>query len=172
VPVTLLKHSSRWAMILGVAALVASCSKQSEAPPAASPDYEAASEAPAVGVSEPSPAIPWAEQTREQRLEYMGNVVYPKMKALFQGYDAEAFADFKCKHCHGDDMEQVDFKMPNGLVPFPKDDVWQAAVAQDEDAAKFMAEQVVPAMAELLGQAPYDPETHQGFGCLNCHQGD
>jgi hypothetical protein len=32
-----------------------------------------------------------------------------------------------------------------------------------------MAKQVVPTVAGLLGEQPYDPKTQQGFGCLECH---
>jgi hypothetical protein len=34
---------------------------------------------------------------------------------------------------------------------------------------KFMGERVVPEMAKLLHEEPYNPETHQGFGCFHCH---
>jgi hypothetical protein len=32
-----------------------------------------------------------------------------------------------------------------------------------------MMERVEPEMATLLGLPPYDPNTHKGFGCGNCH---
>jgi hypothetical protein len=34
---------------------------------------------------------------------------------------------------------------------------------------KFMMERVAPEMAKLLNLPPYDPATHEGFGCFNCH---
>jgi hypothetical protein len=52
-------------------------------------------------------------------------------------------------------------KLPTELTP-----VFEKA----PEVAKFMAEQVVPQMAKLLGEQPYNPETHQGFGCFDCHQ--
>ena len=33
----------------------------------------------------------------------------------------------------------------------------------------FMMEQVSPEMAKILDVPHYDPATHQGFGCFNCH---
>lgn len=32
-----------------------------------------------------------------------------------------------------------------------------------------MAEVVVPAMAEAMGETPFDPATGEGFGCAGCH---
>lgn len=113
-----------------------------------------------------APNIPWAQKDRKQRTEYMGLYVFPEMKKLFQGHDAQGFAEFKCQTCHGDDMEsaEVDFKMPNDLYTLPADDPMGAAAEYDAEVTKFMAEQVVPKMAELLGK---EPGTE--FGCLNCH---
>ena len=33
----------------------------------------------------------------------------------------------------------------------------------------FMAKQVEPTMASLLGEQPFDSETQEGFGCFGCH---
>lgn len=142
-------------------------------PASATPDREetASSESAAPAGPEPgAPDVPWPQKTREQRMEYMGLVVYPKMKETFQSFDAKGFAEFKCQTCHGKDMEAVDFKMPNSLYGLSATDPMGAAMEYDEQVAKFMAETVVPTMAELLGTAPYDPATHEGFGCFGCHQ--
>jgi hypothetical protein len=121
--------------------------------------------------AEPGAAdVPWKDKTREQRLEYMGLVVYPKMKETFQAQDADGFKDFKCQTCHGEDMEAVEFKMPNSLYALPVADPMGSAMEYDEAVATFMAQTVVPAMAELLGEQPYNPETQTGFGCFSCHQ--
>jgi hypothetical protein len=33
----------------------------------------------------------------------------------------------------------------------------------------FMLKQVSPTTASLLGKAPFDPKTGEGFGCHGCH---
>jgi len=94
--------------------------------------------------------LAWADMDREQRLEFMGVEVMPKMKTMFQEFDAESYAEFKCQTCHGEDMEQVDYKMPNGLFALPKDDPVAAGKDYDEKVTDFMLK-VSPAMKELLG---------------------
>lgn len=117
-------------------------------------------------------SVAWSEMTHEQKAEYMATVVVPRMRPLFQAFDAEEFAEFGCATCHGENAREVGFEMPNGLHPL--DPAQLPAMFQSDDpevqrVAQFMGGQVVPTMAELLGQPPYDPETHQGFGCLGCH---
>jgi cytochrome c553 len=115
----------------------------------------AAQEAPA------DAALTWATMNREQRLEFMGLTVLPEMKQLFQKYDA-SYAEFKCQTCHGDDMKEVDFKMPNGLFPLTKPNPIPAAKDYDEQVTNFMQTEVVPRMGELLGTA-------DSFNCFACH---
>ena len=62
-------------------------------------------------------------------------------------------------------MEAVDFKMPNGLYALPTVEPEKAALAHDEETAKFMAAEVVPAADELLG---IDPT--KGRACHLCHE--
>lgn len=103
-------------------------------------------------------------------MEFMSTVVYPKMKQVFQEQDPKAYANFKCQTCHGNDMEAVNFKMPNSLYALPTDKTIDAAMEYDAKTTKFMMERVLPTMSELLGIAPLDPKTGQGFSCFNCHQ--
>jgi cytochrome c553 len=103
-------------------------------------------------------------------MEFMGLYVLPKMKALFQEHDAKQFKDFKCQTCHGDDMEAVDFKMPNALYALPAANTLEAAKDYDAKITDFMVATVMPSMAELLGAEPLNPQTGQGFSCFNCHQ--
>jgi hypothetical protein len=42
-------------------------------------------------------------------------------------------------------------------------------MAEKPAIMKFMGEQVVPAMATAMGEPPFDPATHKGFGCGGCH---
>lgn len=127
----------------------------------------------ASGGSETSAAAestPWSKKTREQRMDWMGLEVFPKMRAAFTEHDAQKFSSFACQTCHGTDMEIVDFKMPNDKIfALSKTDTIAKARDYDANMTQFMAERVVPDMAQLLDTKPYDPETNTGFGCFNCH---
>ena len=122
------------------------------------------------------PAWPaWADMDAETRGQYMAEVVVPRMNELF----AEAAADgadvpssVQCATCHGEDAQEVGFQMPNTLHPLNPAEI--PAMFESEDpgvqaVAQFMAGPVEHTMAELIGQAPYDPETGEGFGCMGCH---
>lgn len=112
----------------------------------------------------------WADMNFDERKMHMGTVVWPQMKEKFQAYDAEQFADFKCQTCHGDDMTEVKFEMPNSLTPLPVENTFQAAMDMDAEMAKFMGEVVVPEMAKQL-----DMEAGPGegqIGCFSCHLKD
>lgn len=125
---------------------------------------QSTSEVTAESSAAPAPALAWADMNREQRLEYMGLTIVPEMKKLFQANDPKAYAEFTCKTCHGEDMQAVDYKMPNGLFALEKPDPMPAAMDYDAETTKFMAEQVVPRMAELLG--------NDAFNCFNCHDAE
>lgn len=119
----------------------------------------------------PAPTKAWADRTFDERKDFMAKVVMPTMKDVFQRFDAEEFASFDCRTCHGQNAMEVQFHMPNGLHPLnpqamPTPDSPDANVAR---WARFMMDEVKPKMTELLGAQPYDPATNQGFGCFNCH---
>lgn len=117
-------------------------------------------------------ATAWADMNPEQRGEYMASVVLPRMRAVFDEYDSERFSDFGCATCHGENAREVGFEMPNGLHPLNQAEIPAMFASDDAEQvrfAQFMAGPVMQTMAELLGEQPYDPETHQGFGCMNCH---
>ena len=38
--------------------------------------------------------------------------VNPIMKEVFAGHDAEEYGDFDCVDCHGEEMREINFKMP------------------------------------------------------------
>lgn len=114
------------------------------------------------------PPRPWAEMSHEERAHYMAEVVTPEMRTMFQEHDAEEFADFGCRTCHGENAREVSFAMPNGLAPLSHDSI--GAIFQSEHpGAVFMTQRVWPRMAQLLGEPLYNPETHQGFSCFDCH---
>ena len=118
-----------------------------------------------------APDVKWADKTFQQRKEWMGVEVLPKMKAMFKEYDEAQFKGFGCDTCHGADGKDKNFAMPtDSIYPLPKDDPVKAAMEYDEAVTKFMVEKVVPDMAKLLDEEPYNPETKTGtFGCFDCH---
>jgi hypothetical protein len=113
----------------------------------------------------------WDSLTHDQKLAYMKSTVLPKMGELFHGYDAKRFADPKCVLCHGASAKDGTFRMPNPALPkLPATpEGFKKLHDQRPKAVDFMAKQVVPTMAALVGEAPYDPKTQQGFGCFECH---
>lgn len=111
-----------------------------------------------------APTVPWKYKTRPEKMGFMGAYVQPNMKDVFVAYDADGFKDFDCETCHGNDMEEVDFKMPNSLYALPTDDPMAEAMDYDEDLAAFMLGKVVPAMAQLLSEKP-----GKGVNCFTCH---
>jgi len=122
--------------------------------------------------SEPgAPDKKWADKTFDQRKEWMGIEVLPKMKALFKGYDEAQFKGFGCDTCHGADGKAKNYAMPtDSIYPLDKADPVGKAMAYDEKVTKFMVEKVVPDMAKLLDGEPYDPKTGKGtVGCFTCH---
>ncbi len=166
-------------LLLASAVAAVSCKKSGEEPATETPGPATASsegEAPATDEAEPAatepgaPDIAWADKDRAQRKEFMGVYVFPKMRDAFKGHDGELFAKFKCQTCHGDDMKELDFKMPSdSLMPLPADDPIAMAQDYDPDITKFMVDEVVPQMGEMLGMG-VDASTGKGeFGCHACH---
>lgn len=102
-------------------------------------------------------------------MDWMGLEALPQMKAAFTAHDPEGYADIRCQTCHGGNMGAVDFKMPNALFSLPQEATIESARDYDAGMTDFMLTVVVPKMAKLLDQAPYDAASGQGFGCLGCH---
>lgn len=149
------------AAVLGVAALLAASCKSEE--PAKSEPAKA--EAPVVA------GFGFDKMTHEERGRFMKETVLPRMKAAFSAFDAHEFGEMNCRTCHGPGAKDKTFKMPNPKLPkLPTDEAgWAALEKKEPEAMKFMKETVVPQMAALLGEKPYDPATHEGFGCFECH---
>lgn len=129
----------------------------------------AASAAPSASVAAAPTA--WKDMNHAQRMDYMKKTVFPKMKDEFAAYDAKRFGEMNCKTCHGDGAADGSFTMPNAkLPPVPaKPEDFKKMMAKKPEISKFMMEKVVPDMAQLLGEQPYDVKTQQGFGCHDCH---
>jgi hypothetical protein len=122
--------------------------------------------------SEPTATIEWASLDFEAKADVMRQRVMPEIGTLFRNFDGEEFAQFTCATCHESNFQEVNFAMPNGLDPLNPTEVGTMAQSSDPHLARyaqFMGADVVPAMAGILGMAPYNPETQQGFGCFNCH---
>ena len=106
----------------------------------------------------------------QQRLEHMKNVVMPRMKELFAAVDAKRYGEMKCVTCHGEGAKNQTFKMPNPKLPkLSYTDGFKKHIDKTPVMTKFMMEKVVPEMAALLGEQPFDPATKKGFGCAECH---
>jgi len=118
---------------------------------------------------EPKSETTWKQKSREQRMDWMAVAVFPKMRRLFQEQDPEKYADFACQTCHGEQMERVDFRMPNDLFVLEKSDTIAKAKEYDEKTTDFMLGAVVPEMAKLLDMDAYTLESPSGFGCAGCH---
>ena len=120
----------------------------------------------AEAIKPPLPNVPFDSLDHEQRIQFMKEKVMPAMEPLFKNHDAKKFAEFGCKTCHGEGVEQGKFDMPNDKLPklfgpsmpkFKKEDV------------EWMGKEIKPTMAKLLQQPEYTPENPKGFGCLECH---
>ena len=138
------------------------------AAPSAAPDANA-SAPPAASAPAAKPS--WKDMKADQRKEYMKTVVLPKMKDEFVAFNAHAYGEMNCVTCHGDSAKDGSFKMPNPKLPkLPSDEAgFKALMKKKPEVTKFMGSKVVPAMAEMVGESPYNPETKQGFGCFECH---
>ena len=106
----------------------------------------------------------FADMDKDERLEFMGLTILPEMAQLWKEFDPEVAGDFGCQTCHGDDMKEVSYKMPNGLTALDPADPIASGNSYDEDTTKFMLEKVVPRMAELMQQEPVTE-----FNCFSCH---
>ncbi|MEZ4335365.1 MAG: hypothetical protein R3B82_01955 [Sandaracinaceae bacterium] len=112
--------------------------------------------------------VAWADMDQEQRAAFMSEVVVPEMRPLFQEVDAERYAEFGCRTCHGENARDVSFEMPNGVAPLQHSQIG-AIFQSEEPMAQMMTQRVWPRMAELLGEPQFDPQTGEGFSCFDCH---
>jgi len=117
------------------------------------------------------PPKPWHDLSEDEQKAHMKNVIMPAMKERFQAYDATEFAKFTCATCHGPNAHDVNFKMPNpGLTKLPhSEEAFGPFAAKHPKAVEFMMKTVLPDMATMLGEKPFDPAVGKGFSCMNCH---
>ena len=110
------------------------------------------------------------DMTKGEQVKYMKDVVLPQMKTLFAGFDSAEYGDFTCATCHGPEAKQGKFDMPSAsLTKLTTTGKFEKEFELHPAQTKFMMEKVVPEMAKLLGEEPYNPETQSGFGCFDCH---
>jgi hypothetical protein len=109
----------------------------------------------------------WSDLTNDsERGAFMGKVIVPSMKPVFQEFDGAKFAKFNCGTCHGPQSKPPKEFLPKLTLKGGK----EFAVAPEKAAMlKFMMEKVTPEMAKAMGEKPFDPATKTGFGCGNCH---
>jgi hypothetical protein len=112
------------------------------------------------------PDVPFDQLDHDQKIQLMKYVIVPKMRPLFQGHDAQKFAQFGCKTCHGPAADNGEFHMPNDLLPKLNFADMSKFKQADID---FMTNEVKPTMAKLLKLPEHTPQNKEGFGCLDCH---
>ena len=118
------------------------------------------------GIQLGAPGTTWADKNSEQRFGYMAAQVHPVMSELFIGYDPDN-SGFTCSNCHGEEMEQVDYRMPNeSLYAMPADRPYDDAIDFDEKIAVFMMTKVTPTLQELLNKGEGPPTK---VTCFTCH---
>jgi hypothetical protein len=163
---------------LFVSLVAAAACGGSSPPPATTPaaptdsSAAAASAAPAGSAPADATAAPaaWSKTglSKEQQAAFMKTKVMPAMTPVFKGHDATKYAEFGCKTCHGHP-----FQDPHDFLPHLTFSGGALTQFKDKpEIAKWMHEQVEPAMATSLGQQPYDMKTNTGFGCKGCHTVD
>jgi hypothetical protein len=160
------------------ASLVANCggSTPQPAPPDTTAESvteatpsESASAAPAEAESSSAPEA-WSDDlSPEQKGAFMAERVMPAMRPVF----AQA-PDFTCKTCHGpDQVDNKAFAHPNQHLPrLEFKDGKMTSFETKPEVSKFMAEKVLPAMAQVMGKEPYSQDNPTGFGCNGCHAVD
>jgi hypothetical protein len=150
-------------LVLGLAAAAIGCGAGTSGTQAAAQPVAASA------TTAPLSAAPtaWREDLpKEQKMLFMEQVVMPRMGKVFQAHDAKRYAEVSCETCHGPDGKDPKEHLPALVLRDGK----LKAFADAPVVSKFMAERVVPEMAAVMGQKPYDPQTKQGFGCGACHR--
>lgn len=112
------------------------------------------------------PDVPFADLDQDQRKAFMKQKVMPMMKPIFQNHDAKNFAKFGCNTCHGEQVKQGHFDMPNPKLP--KLDFNDLSEFKKADL-EWMGKEVMPTMGKILNLPLYSKDNPKGFGCLACH---
>jgi hypothetical protein len=124
--------------------------------------------------AQPEPPKKFEDMNKEQRLQFMKEVVLPRTKAAFVEFDPK-YESMDCATCHGDGATDGTFDMPNPKLPVlpGSEEAFMAWIGQDAEAARyteFMFGTLEPLMGELLQVKVFDPKTGTGdFSCDDCH---
>ncbi|WP_437878811.1 hypothetical protein [Sorangium sp. So ce513] len=121
-------------------------------------------------------AVAWKDMSFEERVEFMTDIVMPRMTEVFAEYDAK-YQNMTCETCHGGDAVARGYAMPTPqITPLPATPegflewVVDPAYPEREPFSTFMYERVTPEMAAMLEIPRFDPETETGeFSCHYCH---
>jgi cytochrome c553 len=158
-----MRHSTAWFSFLAVCSLMM-------VPGAVGP---AGAKSKVVG----PPEVAWKDMTPKQQRAYMKVAVMPKMKEVFQAFDAKKFKTFTCETCHGKGADDRKYKMPSpDIHPLPNTPEAFMAMVKTEATwpkwTKFMGDEVVPAMGALLAVPVFDPKkpVEGAFSCGGCHK--
>ena len=108
------------------------------------------------------PEVPWSEMERDDREMDMVSRFHPIFREFFQNHDPARFAEFGCESCHGADMRETHFTMPNpALPPVPAAGTpeYEAMGAEHADMVAFMEQDVTANMQTMLGMGATLPAT-------------
>jgi len=116
-----------------------------------------------------SPAPParddeWAKSSFAMRHATMTFTVLPNLARLWQEVDGDPWPDLRCTSCHGEQAEEIAYRMPSDAVPALDPAQMPRVDSPDADEAKitrFMTDKVVPEMKELMGTSQVT--------CFSCH---
>jgi hypothetical protein len=132
---------------------------------------------PALGKDVGPPEVAWKDMTFKQKRAYMKSAVTPTMKPIFQAFDGKKFETFNCETCHGKGAADRKFKMPSpDIHALPNTPAAFEAKLKSEPTwpkwTKFMAEEVEPPMAKMMGMPVFNPKApvEGAFGCAKCHR--
>lgn len=90
--------------------------------------------------------------------------VLPALARRFQPFEGTPYPELACRSCHGDDAEEVEFRMPNGLPSLDPSHMPSADSSNPEEArtTRFMAEVVLPTADRLM-------QAGGRLTCFSCH---
>ena len=138
----------------------------STAAPTATADATAAPTGTAAAVAAPDK---WSDSlSMQEKAAFMKAHVVGPLGEAFKAGDAAKYPTIGCTTCHGPKLQDTKEALPRLTLKDGK----ITSFAEKPEISKWMAEKVVPAMATSLGKPPFDPKTHQGFGCAGCHAVD
>ena len=107
----------------------------------------------------PSAPLAFKDMNTEQRIEFMKTTVLPRAKTLFVAFDPK-FESMTCETCHGDGAKDGTWQLPNPKIhALPNTEelftAWMQKSPDEARWAKFMATQLEPEVAKMVGKTPF-----------------